>query len=393
MGSMVASERSSVRIASALSTEADTASAVRAAAERVASELGAQPDLVCVFCSPHHRSAVGLIPAALRVRLSPRHLIGCSGEWIVGDGREVDEGPALAVWAAKLDRAGLESFHARFVRTPEGAAFVGFPDLGEIVDARAVILLADPFSFPADALLRLAPERFGDVPFIGGVASGGMGPGTNVLVHDQEVHDSGAVGVVLSGDVALRAIVSQGCRPIGESYVVTKAEGNVIKELAGRPPLERLQQTVAKLAPSERVLASEGLHVGLVIDEQKEWFGRGDFLIRAVVGGEPDEGWIAVGDEVEVGRTVQFHVRDAETADEDLRELLLTVGPAPAGALLFTCNGRGSRMFSVPDHDVHAIRQVLGEIPVAGFFCQGEIGPVGPRSFLHGFTASAAFFG
>jgi len=212
----------------------------------------------------------------------------------------------------------------------------------------------------------------------------------------EEEFRSGAVAVLVHGPVEIRAVVSQGCRPIGRHFVVTKAEQNVILELSGKPPLAQLQEVFDTLTPREQELVQSGLHVGRVINEYQETFGRGDFLVRNVVGADRKSGAIAIGDFVRPGQTVQFHIRDAETADEELRELLSAArdsgGGSPLGALMFTCNGRGTRMFSQPHHDAGALGEVLGGIPLAGFFAQGEIGPVGGHSFLHGFTASIALF-
>ena len=202
----------------------------------------------------------------------------------------------------------------------------------------------------------------------------------------------GAVGARLPG-VRIHSLVSQGCRPVGSVYTVTRAEGNVIHELGGHPPLERIQDMVARLTVEDRLLVQQGLHIGRVIDPYKSEPVRGDFLVRWVTGSDPESGAIAVGDRIEVGESVQFHVRDAATADEDLRELLGRAGEVPtAGALLFTCNGRGTRLFSVPDHDAALVSDMLGAPPLAGFNCAGEIGPVGGENFLHGFTASIALF-
>lgn len=379
------------RIASALSTAPDLRTAVREAAGRVAEDLRA-PDLAVVFFSPHHVDEIETASAMVRELLLPGHLLGCTGESVVGDGQEIESEPAVAIWAASFASARIEVFRSELVRAPQGAGFTGIPDLASRDDARAVLLLGDPYTYPAHVLLEHASERFGGLPFIGGMASGGMGAGQHRLLLDGDVHNDGAVGVVISGDVRVRTVVSQGCRPVGSPLVVTRSDGNIIHELGGRPALERAQAMLADLDPRDRELASRGLHIGIVIDEYREEFGRGDFLVRGVIGGDPETGSIAVGDEVEVGRTVQFHVRDADTADEDLRELLERLESPAAGALLFTCNGRGSRLFTGPDHDVQAIHKALGTIPVAGFFCAGEIGPIGGRNFLHGFTASAAFF-
>jgi small ligand-binding sensory domain FIST len=202
---------------------------------------------------------------------------------------------------------------------------------------------------------------------------------------------SGAVGVMCSEDVPIRAVVSQGCRPIGKPLTITSAERNLAHELAGRPAMERLQEIVHAATDADRKLMREGLHVGIVVDEHRLDFGRGDFLVRNLLGVDQSTGSLAISEQVEVGQTVQFQVRDAGAADEDLRCLL--AGVSGAGALMFTCNGRGMQLFDAPDHDAGVIAELLGEVPMAGAFCAGEIGPIGGRNFLHGFTASVAVFG
>ena len=225
---------------------------------------------------------------------------------------------------------------------------------------------------------------------IGGLASAARSPGGNRLVLDDRVYQDGAVGALLPTGAPLSAVVSQGCRPIGNPMTVTRSEGRVIYELAGRPALERLAELVDQLEPDERALAERGIHLGRVIDEHKIDFDRGDFLIRTVLGGDRDVGAIAVGDEIDVGSTVQFQVRDAASADQDLRELL--TGRHASGALVFTCNGRGTHLFGTPDHDAQVINAHVDSGATAGMFCAGEVGPIGTRSFLHGFTASILLF-
>jgi len=231
---------------------------------------------------------------------------------------------------------------------------------------------------------------FPDLAVCGGLSSWGGAPGTNRLVLDDELWHDGAVGVRLPASVAVTAVVSQGCRPIGSPVTVTRAERNVIYELASRPALERLEEVITGLDDDERRMAAGGLHIGRVIDERRETFARGDFLIRGVLGADRDAGAVAVGDEIPIGATVQFQVRDAESADEDLTAAM--TGRDAAGALLFTCNGRGARLFGEPDHDARVVSESLGVSAVAGMFCAGEIGPVGGQNFLHGFTASVALF-
>jgi small ligand-binding sensory domain FIST len=232
-----------------------------------------------------------------------------------------------------------------------------------------------------------------DLRVVGGMASAARGPGGNRLVLDGAVHHDGAVGVLLDPAVPVRTVVSQGCRPVGTPMIATKAERNLVYELAGRPALDRLMEVVDQLDPDDRALAQKGLHAGLVIDERKAEFERGDFLVRNVLGADRANGAIAVGAEVEVGATVQLQVRDALSADEDLRALLADVGPTPSGALVFTCTGRGTHLFGEPHHDATVVDDAFGGVPTAGMFCAGEIGPVGGRTFVHGFTASLVLFG
>jgi small ligand-binding sensory domain FIST len=256
-----------------------------------------------------------------------------------------------------------------------GAGFDATATLEPTGDASFV--LADPFTHQAGA----APTGF---------ASAARGPGGNRLVLDGAVHDGGAVGLVLPRGVATTTVVSQGCRPIGEPMVVTRATGTLLEELASEAALPRLLRLLEGLDPSDRNLAARGLHIGRVVDEHKDVYERGDFLIRNVLGALKEREAVAVGDEVEVGSIVQFQVRDAESADEDLRALL--AGRQAEGALVFTCNGRGSHLFGRPDHDAELVAAVT-DGATAGMFCAGELGPVGGRAWLHGFTASVLLFG
>jgi small ligand-binding sensory domain FIST len=381
------------RIGAGLSTEPGAPEAGREAAEQAGAALGDAPvDLAYCFLSSAHLERAEEAVASVRESLRPRHLVSCVADGVVAGPRELEAGPGAAVWAASLPGAEVECFHLSAVETETEIAVTGFPRLDR---PSLITFLADPFTFPvAPFLTKLNDERPG-LPLVGGIAAGGGEPEAQALIVDGELHAHGAVGVVVSGAPVVTA-VSQGCAPIGRDSVVTRAEGNVIHELAGMTALERLQEEIELLPPEERVLATRGLLIGLVIDENKPEYGRGDYLMRAVLGADEESGAIAIGDQARVGQTVRFHVRDAPSADEDLRETLdRTLGeaaPRPAGALLFTCNGRGTQMFPAPDHDAIAVSKALGGGPVAGFFCGGEIGPVGGRAFLHGFTATLAVF-
>ena len=357
------------------------------------------PDLAVVFFSPHHAAQAETIAKTLTERLKPRCLIGCVGESIVGNDREVEWQPALSLWLADWPRpVELEPFHITLEHTSEGHSLLGWPDsvVGANLAESALLVLGDPFTFPVNEFLNQVNDDHKGLRVMGGMASGVRGPGQCRLIVNGQVHDSGAVGVVLQGSKLLRSVVSQGCRPIGRHMVVTAGHDNLITGLGGRPPLQVLQELWQELPPKDQELFQRGLHVGVVLNEYQDTFQRGDFLVRPIVGADRETGALAIGQSVRIGQTVRLHVRDAASADRDMREALRAQAEAlgdagAAGALLFTCNGRGSHMFDVPDHDATAIEDALGA-PAAGFFCAGEIGPVGGRNFLHGFTATMAVF-
>ena len=382
-----------MKVGAALAINREARTAAAEATMEAARRLGErQPSLAIVFASAHFSSQAEAVVDAVHEAASPRALAGCVAEAVVGAGREIESQPAVSVWLASLD-AEARTFHCRVSQTEGDATLSGWPR----DPAKAYLLIADPFSFPAELLLNVMNEgALGSPSIVGGLASGGTVPGETRLFLDRNVLNSGAVGVALPNQDVV-ALVSQGCRPIGPVLTVTRSEGNVILELGGRTPLERIQEMYASLPEHDRELVTQGLLIGRVIDEYKTDFERGDFLVRGVVGADPESGAIAIGDAVAVGETIQFHVRDESSADEDLRSALKVardkIGEhGIAGGLLFTCNGRGSRMFSTPNHDAALLASELGDPPVAGFFCAGELGPVGSKTFLHGFTASMALF-
>jgi small ligand-binding sensory domain FIST len=375
--------------ASALSQHPVASEAVGEVAGELIEQLGGEGcDLAVCFASTHHVGAFEDMAPALRSLLEPRVLVGGTAVAVVGGPHEVEETPAFVAFAARLDRTALTPVTLQVEETPDGAALTGWPAFEHAPGM--LLLFADPFTFPTDGFLQRVNEDLPDLRIIGGMASSAGSPGGNRLVVDDRVVDHGAVGVFLDGGIEVRTLVSQGCRPIGRPYVVTKGEQNLIEELGGKPAIERLQELAAAASEQERELLRRGLHVGLVVDEHKPEFTRGDFLVRNLLGADERTGALAIGERVAVGQTVQFHVRDADAADEDLRELLAEA--EADAALLFTCNGRGRHLFSVPDHDAGMVEKLLGPIPLTGAFCAGEIGPVGGRNFLHGFTASLALF-
>jgi small ligand-binding sensory domain FIST len=374
-------------------TEDPSEAATRAVAQATKALGDAAPSLAVLFASARFLGTAEALVAAIAEQTGPLPLIGCVGESVAGGAREIESEPAVSLWLG----AGLgpvETFAMEYVRTPSGGAYGGYLFPSEAQGAH--LLIADPYTFPADGLLAHLNDKAPGAVVMGGMASASLAPRQSRLFLDNRVLTSGAVGVHLPA-AEIHPLVAQGCRPVGDAYIITRAEGNVIHELGGRPPLVRLREMAAAMPSRDTELLARGLQLGVVIDEHRDQPGQGDFLIRGVVGADPGSGAIAVGDRIQVGQTVQFHVRDAESADEDLRRALereseALGGRRPAGALLFTCNGRGSRLFAEPDHDAGLIAATLGDIPVAGFFCAGELGPVGGQNFLHTFTASIALF-
>jgi small ligand-binding sensory domain FIST len=381
-----------VRVAVGVSESFDSVEAFDDAAAEAAEALGAPCDLCLVFAGAPHLSRAKWILSAIHERLEPEHLIGCGAGGVVAGGREIEEGPGAVVWALSAPEATISTHHLSVEQAGEDFDVLGLPDGDELGDS--MVVLADPYSFATEALLRrLDTERPG-LPVLGGLASAAVA-GAGTLLRGGDVLGEGAVACSLSG-ISMVPCVSQGAAPIGPEMTITAADGNVIAELASRPAVERLGEVISSLDERERELMGDGVMLGIVIDENQPEYGPGDFLVRPIIGADQEAGTIVTGERVRAGQIVRLHVRDPEVADEDLREALArqhdALGSQPAaGALLFTCNGRGSHMFSVADHDASAVADALGA-PAGGFFCAGEIGPVGGRNFLHGFTATLAVF-
>jgi small ligand-binding sensory domain FIST len=381
-----------VRIGVGVSTAPDAQKAAVEATEHACEQLaGEVPSLAVLLASRSHTEQAVDVLNAVREMVEPPALIGCVAQAIVAGRHEMEDEPAIAVWLA----SGLaaETFQLDFIRTSSAGLLTGYRFDRSGHDLH--LLLPDPYTFPSNLLIEHLNTELPATTVVGGVVSGGLGPGETRLFRDRDVLTSGAVGVRLPGAHGV-PIVSQGCRPIGDPYIVTGAGGAVITELGGRPPLQRLREIVDGLDRDEQELVSHGLQVGIVVDEHLATPGQGDFMIRGLLGAEPSTGAIEIGEVVEIGATVQFQVRDATGADKDLRlaveRAAAQLPGRPAGALLFTCNGRGRRMFGVADHDASTIEDLLGGIPLAGFFAAGEIGPIAGRNALHGFTASMVLF-
>ena len=389
-----------MKFAAALSTKTDSVDLVEELSHQISAHFGSEKtDLALLFVHPQFIPQIGELLEGVRGATGARHLTGCTGSGIIGNDEEIEDKPAVSLLVAQLPEVEIAPFHVtqHDLEESTGPGFWHYQLEVEPAENANLVLMADPFSIQAVQLVQALGEAYTGAPIVGGLASGGQQPGENRLFLDEEVFDEGAVGVALTGRILLRAIVSQGCKPIGQPLTVTRAEKNIILELGGRPPLAVLQEMLPQLPQNEQQLARTALFLGRVINEYKEEFGRGDFLIRNLVGHDPKSGALAVGDWMRTGQTVQFQVRDGQCADEDLRHLLAkekqhSKHSPPAGALLFSCLGRGQGMYGEPSHDVKTLQEFVGPVATAGFFCNGEIGPIGDRAFVHGFTSVVGLF-
>jgi small ligand-binding sensory domain FIST len=385
--------------ATAISRKTSFESAVLECAEGVTRGLGPGPaSLALAFVTPHFANFYPRLYGLVDRYLEPETFLGCSGGGVIGGGEEVEHAPAVTLVAARLPDVRIEPFHLGGP-LPD---LDGPPDAWErLVGVRSqdepqFVLLSDPFSARPDALLAGLDYAFPSSPKIGGLASGATSPGLNALFLDDEVFNEGTVGLALTGDIAIDTVVAQGCRPVGELMRVTSCRGNFLYELEGRPAFEVLQELFAGLDERDRRLASTALFVGMLMDEFREEPRVGDFLIRNLIGVDPNRGAVAVGENLQEGMRVRFHVRDAETSAEDLHTMLSsyqkTLPGSLSGALLFSCLGRGEGLYGRPNFDTGVFQEHLGDVPVGGFFCNGEIGPVGGATFLHGYTSSFGLF-
>jgi len=385
---------------SALSRNKNWREAVSEVASHVKKDLQGVPcDLLVVFLSEKYEDFDPSAFLAMLGNFIPSGtVLGCNSSGVIVDAKEVEMEPALAVLAMHLDGVDIYPFQlndADISSLKEGAELINTLDIYP-PDKPHFITFADPMTFDMVHFLQLANEGYKGLPVIGGLASGGVMGVPNWLCLNGVAFREGLVGVALKGDIDFDIIVSQGCRPVGKPYVVTKAEGNVLHELAGRPALEVVRELIQDLPQKDRKLAEFSLSVGLVMNEKQSAFKRGDFLIRNLVGFDPDTNSLMIGSLLKVGQTLQFQVRDAETSAEDfdhfLKDLERESSSGPRGGMLVSCCGRGSNFYGKADHDAKAIQSLQGPLPLAGFFANGEIGPVGLKNFVHGFTSSLVIF-
>jgi small ligand-binding sensory domain FIST len=376
-----------MRFAGASSLQADYEPAAAELAQALHAGLdGARPQLLCLFASLHHENHWLSLAERMRQEFPDALLFGCSARSVIGAEREIEQGPGVVASAGSLPGVTLHPFHVAEAMLPS----LPGPDDAD------VLLLADPFGADLDAWIPELDGRFPAGTKLGGVASGATQPGRNLLFLDDGMVRRGTVGVVLAGDVSIDAIVAQGCRPVGPPMFVTGARQNVIFELDGRSPMELIGELYAAANPIEQRLFQGSLFLGIELDPAQRRFESGDFLIRNLLGADSETGALHIAADVEGRRVVQFHLRDARAADEDLQKQLERYAggrqQGAAGALLFSCLGRGRGLFGEPDHDSRAFQRAVGPLPLAGFFGNGEIGPVEGRTFLHGYTSAFGIF-
>jgi small ligand-binding sensory domain FIST len=373
---------------------------MRAWAQALRRQLRApKVSLGLVFMTPHYFARAAQILEVLRLHAQIPLLLGCSGGSLIIGAQEIEDKPGLVVSLMALPGAELHGVHftQEQVEQSTGPAYWHAATGLNAAQINGWLVLADPFSLDAEAWLRDWNEAFPQKPIQGGLAGGAPGQHGVQLYLDGNVFEDGGVAVAVGGQVELLSVISQGCTPIGETWTITKVEHNFIHEIGNRPAYEVLAETFSKLAPDEQIKARGNLFIGLVVNEYLEDFQRGDFLVRNILGGDPKSGSLAVGALPRQGQTMQFQRRDAAAATEDMNELLNRLPPRLAGrpvygGCLFNCNGRGHRLFGHPHHDASLVQKKAGPLGLTGFFCNGEIGPVGPRNFLHGYTASLALF-
>ncbi len=392
-------------ISSALSTKSDLEEACREAATSARKALhGESVDLCIVFASDHFANVMQQVPVLISEELSPKHLIGCSGGGIIGDGFEVEGQAAISVTALSLPGVDIHAHHVLSEELPDGdtgqAEWIKLTGLAAD-QAEGFILLPDPSTFSTQQLLDGLDFAYPTTPKVGGLASGSQQPGGNALFLDRQCHHSGAIVLGLAGNIILNTMVAQGCKPCGKVGQITKAAKNVLVAIDGKPAIKFLQEQIQSLSGDELALAQRTpMFLGIAMNPfATDEPSPGDFLIRNLLSYDPQTGSLAVGEMLSLGRSVQFHLRDGTTSADDLRHVLQTSTnihlPEPKqakGALLFSCVGRGEHLYGEPHHDSKVFHEILGRMPLGGFFCSGEIGPVHGSTYLHGYTSSFAVF-
>ena len=368
-------------------------------AEQLRSGLSGKPSLGLLFMTPRFFPQAKQILEIMRVHAQVPVLAGCSSQALITGSEEIEEGGGISLALFHLPGAELKAFHFKQEHVDEGngPAYWHHETGIDPAQSNGWLAFGDPFNMDCDSWLRLWNEAYAPLPVLGGLASGDFSARATQVYLNGTVHEEGVVVVSIGGEVAIEGVISQGCTPIGETWTITKADQNFIYEIGNRPAYTVLAETFSKLPPEEQKKTQGNLFVGLVINEYLEEFRRGDFLVRNLIGADPNSGIVAVGAFPRTGQTMQFQRRDAAAANEDMLEMLNGAheelkGRQIYGGCLCSCNGRGSHLFGYANHDAGMIQHRLGPLALAGFFCNGEIGPVGEKNFLHGYTASLALF-
>jgi small ligand-binding sensory domain FIST len=357
-------------------------------------------DLAVTFISPHYEDSYDRVADLMAENFGAKHVFGCSGGGVIGNGLEIEQRAGVSISAAVLPDVDIHPFHLEANLLPDMDAG---PDKWETLFGVPAdrdphfVMVADPYSFPVQDLLMGMDFAFPKAVKIGGLASGASRQGGNALFLDDQVLRTGAIGLALDGNITVDTVVAQGCRPIGQPMRITTSDRNMLLELEGKPPMDHLRSLFQELPERDRELLGHSLFLGVVMDELIENPVQGDFLIRNVVGMDQSTGGLAIGEMLKEGQLVQFHLRDAETSTDDLQAVLSRYAAEHReneipGALLFSCLGRGQYLYGRPNHDTDVFREKLGAVPLGGFFCNGEIGPVSGTTFLHGYTSSFGLF-
>lgn len=407
---------------SAISDNPSLERGIEEVTSQIKNDMGSSPtDVALFFVSSQFSNRYQEASTHLREKITTPILIGSSGGGVVGDGKEVEHRPAVSLVAASLPHVTLHPFHLEAEEIPDlddspeswedlvgirrtERAKLAEPARQAVRAQRAqpaehphFLLVADPFSFPCEEFLMGLDYSFPQSIKIGGLASGATSPGGNALYLNEKVYHSGLVGLAFSGEIDLEAVVAQGCRPIGEPLVITNCTDNILLEVNHQPPLTVLQDLALRLSGRDLNLMRHSLFLGLLMDPFRSEPARGDFLVRNILGVDYEKGILVIGSPLRKGQVVQFHLRDARTSHEDLhlllsRYMVKNMERRPLAALLFSCLGRGEYLYGVPHHDSLQFYEKAGKIPLGGFFCNGEIGPVGNTTYLHGYTSCFAIF-
>ncbi len=390
-----------MRWASGLSEHRNLDLAVDEAAAAALEGLGgAAADLAIAFVGREHAASFERLTAAISRQLGTCTLFGCCADGVIGAGREVEHQPSVSITVAQLPDVSVTPFHLEqaAIPAPQSPDDVWQKLVGVRPDQEPqFLLIGDPFGFDVEPFLLGLDRVFPGSNIAGGLASGADKPGNSALFVGDRHYQSGLVGLALTGNIRMQTLVAQGCRPIGEPMFVTATEQNLLRRLDGREPLEVLKSLFDRVDERDQELMQHSLFMGIAMNSGRQSYGHGDFLIRNIVGADQESGALAIGAALEPNAVVQFHVRDARTSAEDLESLLENVSSRelrdpPAGSLLFSCLGRGRHLYGEPDHDTKAFQRHMGPVPVGGFFCNGEIGPVHGSTFLHGYTSAFALF-